>query len=303
MRIELESTGKVALILRLRRFPLFHGVALESLAALAQSARVEHFVDGEAVARAGEAWSGLHLSLEGGFGAPIAASEHPDRPELLGALSVLADRPLPCAVTARGATRALCLPADVLFEVLEDDFSTLLEVLRAVGRLVLSAPIHTGGLPPEPPPRTPLPALDLVERMFLIQRAFRLTHSSVTSLAETARSAVQVPCDGTRPLWRAGDAPGEMVVVVAGAVTLQLADGSTRRVGRYGVLGGIDVLTGSPRRYDAWPEPGSAVLWLPAETTMNSFEDHFHVAMGLLAVLSQDALPAFFRPGAQEVAA
>jgi CRP-like cAMP-binding protein len=304
MRVEHEQTGRVALILRLRRFPLFHQVSLESLAALAQSARVEHFVDGEPVARAGEAWSGLHLAIDGAFTAPIPdADEDPDRAELIGALSLLSERPLPCAVTARGATRALCLPADVLFEVLEDDFSTLLEVLRAVGRLVLSAPVHTGGLPPEPPPRTGLPTLDLVERMFFIQRAFRLTHSSVTSLAETARSAVQVPCDGSRPLWRAGDAPGEMVVVAAGAVTLQLADGRTLRVGRYGVLGGIDVLTGSPRRYDAWPEPGSVVLWLPAETTMNSFEDHFHVAMGLLAVLSQDALPAFFRPRAQEEAA
>jgi CRP-like cAMP-binding protein len=302
MRVEHESTGKVGLILRLRRFPLFQRVPLESLAALAQSARVEHFVDAEPVARAGEAWAGLHLAIEGAFTAPIPGAEDPDRPELLGALSVLADKPLPCAVTASGPTRALCLPTDVLFEVLEDDFATLLEVLRAVGRLVLAAPVHAGGLPPESAPRSELPTLDLVERMFFIQRAFRLLRSSVTSLAETARSAAQDTFDGSRPLWRTGEVASEMVVVVAGAVSLVLPRGEPLRVGRYGVIGGIDVLTGSRRRYEAWPEPGAVVLRLPAEATMNSFEDHFHVALGLLQVLSSDALPALLRPRAQVAA-
>jgi CRP-like cAMP-binding protein len=282
MAAELESPGTLDLLLRLRRFRLLQSVPLESLAALARVARLKTFADGELVARAGEAWGSVSLVLEGAFAAPGQELDS-ERLELLGALAVFAREPLPLAVVARGPTRALCLPADGLLEMAEEDFGAMEEVMRGLARMLLDRPVSTGGLPPGALPVRGMGALDLVQRMLI-------------ALADTARSAVEESLDGQAPLWRQGDPPRDIVLVVSGAVEARPPGAPVLRAGPYGVLGGLDILAATPRRYEAWPEPGAVVLRVPAERLMGHFEDHPEVAMDLLGVLARDVLEALLPP-------
>ena len=279
-------------VLRLRAFELFRGLPLESLHSLALAARVVRLAPGQPLARSGEPWRALHLVLQGvleapGEGRPPISRE---RVELLGALAVLSGEPLPCPILARGTVDLLHIPADVLFEVLEEDFGATFEVLRNVARLMVNAPVSAGGLPGGPAPREP-ESLDLVEKMMLLRRAFRLESASLTSFADLARGATQSVADGKQPLWQRGDPTGDCVLVVAGSVELtSTPSGEALRVGTHGVLGALDLIAGIPRRYDALPTKGTVLMFLPAALMLGMLEDHFDAALDVIAVLSRDAL-------------
>jgi Cyclic nucleotide-binding domain len=286
------------LVLRLRRIPPFREPPLESLHALALSARVERLAPGQPLARAGEPWSGLYLVLDGELEGPGVrdAGNPTERAEFLGALALLSGQPLSCPVVARGPVQLLRVPADALFALLEEDFGALLEVIRSLTQQLLDAPITFGGLPPRAPQRAP--PLDLVERMLLMWRSFRLEHVSTTALADLARSASQSVADGTRPLWSTGDAATEMVLVVDGAIELRPPAAPALWAGPQAVLGGYDFFAGAPRRYDTIPTAGTVLLHLPGAQLLGILEDHFDIAVALLAALSRDALQLLCGPAA-----
>ena len=286
-----STSAVMDLVLRLRAFELFHGLPLESLHGLALAAEVVRLAPGQQLARSGEPWRALNLVLQGTLEAPRADMEpvSRERAELMGALAVLSGTPLPCPIVARGTVDLLRVPADALTEVLEEDFGATFEVLRNVARLLVHSPVSAGGLPPGPPVREP-EVLDLVERMMLLRRAFRLESASITSFADLARGATQSVADGTTLLWRAGDPAGEAVLVVAGSVELSKTAQGTQRVGPQGVLGALDLIASIPRRYDALPSAGTVLLHMPAAQMLSMLEDHFDAALDVIAVLSRDAL-------------
>jgi CRP-like cAMP-binding protein len=290
MPAEATATNSLDLVLRLRRIPIFRAVPLDSLHALALAARVERLAPGVVVSRAGEPWSSLNVVLEGHLEGPGGgdADSVTNRAQLLGALALLAGHPLPCPVVARGPVQLLRVPPDALFALFEEDFGALLEVLRSLTQQLLEGPVVTGGLPPRN--AQPAPPLDLVQRMLVIWRSFGLEHVSTTALADLARSASQTVADGKRLLWRAGDAASEAVLVVDGAVELRPPETSAWRVGPQTVLGGLDVLAGTPRRYDALPTAATVLLHLPAGQLLSRLEDHFDMAVDVLATLSRDAV-------------
>lgn len=279
-------------VLRLRAFELFRALPLESLHSLALAAQVVRLTPGQSLARSGEPWRALVLVLQGELEAPVpgALPISRERAELLGALAVLSGQPLPCPIRARGPVDLLSVPADVIIEMLEEDFGATFEVLRSVARLMINAPVFTGGLAPAAAPREPF-ALDLVERMMLMRRAFRLESASLSSFADLARAATLRVADGSKPLWRVGDPASEAVLVVAGTVELRATpQGETQRVGPQGVLGALDLIASIPRRYDALPTQGTVLLHLPATQMLSMLEDHFDAALDVIATLSRDAL-------------
>ena len=292
MPAEAATASVLDHVLRLRAFELFRGLPLESLHSLALAAHVVRLAPGQSLARSGEPWRALHLVLQGTLESP--GQDRPpisrERAELLGALAVLSGQPLPCPIVARGTVDLLRVPSDVLFEVLEEDFGATFEVLRNVARLLVEGPVVSGGLPPGPAPREPR-SLDLVERMMLLRRAFRMESASLTSFADLARSATLSVAEGQRPLWRVGDPASEAVLVVAGSVELRATpQGDTQRVGAQGVLGALDLIASIPRRYDALPSPGTVLMHMPAAQMLGMLEDHFDAALDVISVLSRDAL-------------
>lgn len=292
MPAEATSPRALDLLLRLRRIPLFRMLPLESLNTLALSARLQTLAPGQALARAGERWSTLCLVLSGELeGLPGGADARglTQRVELLGALALLAAQPLPFEIRARSSVQLLRIPADALFDLLEADPGALLEVLRATAQLLLAAPVSTGGEPPRTAARGAQPR-DLVQRMMLIWRSFGMENVSVTGLAELARVATQSIADGKRPLWRVGDAASEGILVVDGDVTLQVAGTGVQHVGPGGLLGGLDLFAGTPRRYDAYPTAGTVLLHMPATQILGLFEDHFDMATGVLTGMARGAL-------------
>ena len=290
MPAEAAVAQSLDLVLRLRRIPMFRGLPLDSLHALALAARVERLAPGTPLARAGEPWSALNVVLEGELDGPRGSDMESvtDRAQRLGALALLAGRPLPCPVVARGPVQLLRVPPDTLFALLEEDFGALLEVLRSLAGQLLEGPVTVGGLPPRAPQAAS--PLDLVERMLVIWRSFGLEQVSTTALADLARGAAQSVANGTAPLWRAGDAASEAVLVVDGAVELRPPALPALRAGPQAVLGGLDVLASTPRRYDAIPTARTVLLHLPAGQLLSRLEDHFDMAVDVLATLSRDAV-------------
>jgi CRP-like cAMP-binding protein len=293
MPAEARSPRPLDLLLRLRRIPLFRALTLESLHALALAARLQPLAPGEPLVRAGEPWSTLCLVLEGEVAGPVGADcaqGLTQRAELLGALALLAGQALPCEVRARGPVQLLRIPGDALFDLLEADSGARLEVLRATAQMLLEAPVDTGGEPPRAAAAPAAQPMDLVQRMLLIWRAFGLENVSVTGLTDLARLATQSVADGTSRLWRVGDVATEGVLVVDGGVALQVSGSVVREVGPGALLGGLDLIAGTPRRYDATPTAGTVLLHLPASQVLGMFEDHFDMAMGVITAIARSAL-------------
>jgi hypothetical protein len=293
MQAEATGSRSLDLLLRLRRIPLFRTLPLESLHTLALAARLQTLASGEPLARAGEPWTSLCLVLAGELEGPSSGADTrglTQRAELLGALALLAGQPRPCEIKARSSVQLLRIPADALFDLLEADPGAMLEVLRATAQLLLEAPVSTGGAPPRAAPAQGSHPLDLVQRMLLIWRSFGMENVSVTGLSDLARVATQSVSDGKRPLWRVGDAAAEGVLVVDGCVTLKVGGAGVQQVGPGGLLGGLDLMAGTPRRYDAYPAAGTALLHMPATRILGMFEDHFDMATGVLTGMSRSAL-------------
>jgi CRP-like cAMP-binding protein len=299
MPAEAAGSRALDLVLRLRRIPLFRALALESLQTLSLAATVQQLAPGEPLARAGEPCLRLVLVLDGELAAPGGGAVAPAQVELLGALALLAGQPLPQPVVARGPVQLLRIPGDALFDFLEADFGALLEVMRGAARLLLEAPVDTGGLAPRTAPPSGAAPLDLVERMLIVWRAFGLENISVTALTDMARTASQRVADGVHPLWRVGDVASELVLVVDGSVTLRPAAEAlpVQVAGPEAVLGGLDLFAGTLRRYDALPSAGTVLLHLPAAGVLGMFEDHFDMAAGVLTSLSRSALGALSAGG------
>jgi hypothetical protein len=306
MPAEATSPRSLDLLLKLRRIPLFRMLPLESLNTLALAARLQTLAPGQALARAGEPWSALCLVLSGELEGPSGGGDArvlTQRAELLGALALLAGQPLPCEIRARSSVQLLRIPSDALFDLLEADPGAMLEVLRATAQLLLEAPVSTGGEPPRAASTGRAHPMDLVQRMLLIWRSFGMENVSVTGLADLARVATQSIADGKRPLWRVGDTASEGVLVVDGGVTLQVAGTGVQHVGPGGLLGGLDLMAGTPRRYDAQPTAGTVLLHMPAVQILGLFEDHFDMAMGVLTGMSRSALALECRTADAAVAA
>ncbi|HET9451246.1 MAG TPA: cyclic nucleotide-binding domain-containing protein [Aggregicoccus sp.] len=298
----LERARILERVLRLRGFALLQTVPLESLEALAQAARVRRLSRGEVLVPAGETWRALTLPLEETLRTRPAAGAQAAEPELLGALSLWSGRPLAVDVVAEASMLVLQLTADTLSEVLEGDASAMLAVLRASARLLLDAPVRAGGLPPGAPAPFGAGSLDLVQRMLLLQRSLGLARASVTALADAASSSEEVRLEQGARLWAPGDPVLDLVLVAAGRVVLRTSRGQEEQAGPYGVLGALDVMAGTPRRYEAWAEVGGAtVLRVPAEHLLGHLEDHVEVALDLLGLLARENLRFLMPPGQDPV--
>ncbi len=298
MPTESAGPGALDLVLRLRRIPLFRTLSLQSLQTLAPAARVQQLAPGEPLTRAGEPWARLILVLEGELLAPGTGAALP-QVELLGALALLCGQPLPTPVVARGPVQLLSIPGDALFDFLEADFGAMLEVMRCAAQLLLDAPADTGGLAPRTASGATAVPLDMVQRMLLSWRAFGLENVSVTGLTDMARTASQSVADGAGPLWEVGDLASEFVLVADGSVALHPASEAlpSQVVGPEAVLGGLDVIAGTPRRYAARPSAGTVLLHLPAGGMLGMFEDHFDTAVGVLASMCRSALGVLCKAG------
>jgi CRP-like cAMP-binding protein len=296
-------SGAFDRLLYLRTLPLFGTLPSEDLALLATYTTERLFEPGAVLASEVGRVEAIHLIVDGSVrtsraGAPIGLFGPRDTVGVLGLLS-RADAGVE-AVTVT-TTRSLEIGADALLDLFEDHFTILQHVLRGVASLVLDKrrQILLAGAPEPGEDASPIPArpLDFVERIFFLRRAMPSGFTSVAALAGIARRATELRLEPGTLLWSQGDPADAVVIPVRGSIDC-IVDGGAHRF-RFGpgvFVASSEALAGAPHWYEARTDSPLLALRVSIEDLIDVFDDHFELAMELLALMARDLLEVEAKP-------
>lgn len=285
-------------LLHLKRVPMLSGLAGSDLAAIADAAGERFLPRGTVVYREGEPVGSVHFVVQGAL-ATFRRGKRFGRvgPGAgVGGLGVFSRDPLGSQVAADEDTLTLELDADALFELLEDHFPVLHHVLREMSRRAIDLLTRfrldpTTGIPDCPVDAAAGPGeMDLVDRIFFLRRMSVFRRSSITALADMARSMAQVRFAPGDVLWREGDPAPGVFLVRSGWLRARSAAGLAFRPGPGFPLGALEALGERRRFYDAEAETPVVALQGDISALVDVFEDHFDTARDYLAVIAESTL-------------
>jgi CRP-like cAMP-binding protein len=284
-------------LLYLKRIPLLAGLEASEVAVLADAAIERYFQKGAVVFREGEPASSMHFVVEGalanirrGLQAGVV------RPGGgIGGLPVLARESMGSRVVAEQDTLTLEVDADAIAEVLEDRFPILLHMLREVNRqaLLLLQKLRLDPAPFFPGPTGELGGglgLDLVDRLLLMRRMPVFERTSVTTLAELARTLASVRFEPGTVLWHEGEPAHGILLLSGGSVQAEGSGGVSFSVGPGFPLGALEALGQLPRWYRARVATPVTALQCQMDVLVDLFEDNFDMAMDFLALVARVTL-------------
>jgi CRP-like cAMP-binding protein len=205
---------------------------------------------------------------------------------------VLARTTMGTQAVAEADTLTLEIDADAIAEVLEDRFQIVQYLLREVSRRVLEL-LRQNRLDPSrffPGPPAGLPGggeLDLVDRLLLLRRMPVFERSSITTLAELARSMANVRFEAGTLLWHEGEPSQGIVLVTSGRVRTTGSGGVGFEAGPGFPLGAVEAVAQTPRWYDARALTPLVALQAQTDVLVDLFEDNFEMAMDYLALIAR----------------
>src|SRR5262245_26058536 len=282
-------------MLAIKAMPVFVDVHPDELAVIAQHARLHTFRRGETV-YAGPAApvSSIHLILEGRVtehrgGRPFI-THGPHR--VLGGEDALALFAGDVVAVADEDTRTLAIERDQLREVLEDNFGVLSAALRGVAEATLRLRRRIVPSAGFPAPRSDVAAPDHVlddpgERVAFLWEHTWLRHARIRMLGQLAADAESVALAGGDTVWAAGDRAEHALVVVAGRVHCETADGLQQFEAASGTVLGLEEALAADARWfgTVVREPGSA-LRISRAALLDVLEDDPDSALALLAAIA-----------------
>ncbi len=284
-------------LLHLKRIPLLSGLPASEVAVLADAAQERSFPKGAVVFREGTMAGSMLFVVDGALanfrrGIQVGTL----RPgHGIGGLSVLAREPLGSLVVAEADTLALEIDADAIAEVLEDRFPIVQYLLRELNRqtleLLLRHRLDPSAFFAEPPREPPGQAgFDLVDRLLLLRRMPVFERSSVTALAELARTMAHVRFEAETVLWQEGEPSPGILLVCGGSVRATGSGGIDFRAGPGFPLGALEALGQRPRWYEAVAQSAVDALHGPIDVVVDLLEDNFEMAMDYLAIPARATL-------------
>jgi CRP-like cAMP-binding protein len=193
---------------------------------------------------------------------------------------------------AEADTLTLEIDADAIAEVLEDRFQIVQYLLREVSRRALEL-LRQNRLDPSrffPEPPAGLPGggeLDLVDRLLLLRRMPVFERSSITTLAELARSMANVRFEAGTLLWHEGEPSQVIVLVTSGRVQMTGSGGVSFEAGPGFPLGALEAVAQIQRWYDARALTPLVALQMQTDVLVDLFEDNFEMAMDYLALIAR----------------
>ncbi len=284
-------------LLHLKRIPLLSGLPASEVAVLADAAQERFYRKGEVVFREDTPATATLFVVEGRLrsfrrGVEVG-SVGPGQG--MGGLTVLARADHALRIVAERDTLALEIDSDAIADVLEDRLPILLHVLREVSRQALEL-LRRHRLDPSgvfPSPAGELPGsdqLDLVDRLLLLRRMPVFDRTSVTALAELARTMAQVRFEAGATLWHAGEPAAHLVMITSGSVRASVPDGIEWSAGPGFPLGALEALGQRPRWYDVTATTPVVGLYGQTDVLVDLFEDNVDMGMDYLAVISRVTL-------------
>ena len=284
-------------LLHLKRVPLLSGLPASEVAVLADAARERLFPRGAVVFREEDQASAMHFVAEGALanfrrGIRVGVVRPGGG---IGGLAVLARGAIGSQVVAEADTLTLELDADAVAEVLEDRLPILQYLLREVNRQALELlrrhRLDPSRFFPEPPGDLGGDGgFDLVDRLLMLRRMPAFERTSVTALAELARTMANVRFEPGTLLWPEGEPSQGILMLTSGSVQATGSGGVSFRAGPGFPLGALEAVGQMPRWYEARALTPTVALQGQTDVLVDLFEDSFDMAMDYLALVASATL-------------
>jgi CRP-like cAMP-binding protein len=282
-------------VLYLKKLRTIGSLPTAQLAIVAEYLKERFFRRGSVLLREGEPIRAIYFVVDGKVHLRRKGRDlgHAHSGAGVGGLGLLAQHEEGIEAIAESDTFTLELDSEAVREVLEDHFGILHHLIKdTCAQLIRHAAAARRPFVVPPRPRLPaLPAgreLDLVERIFILRQVVPFANSSIDALAELSRGLVEVRFAAGTSLWRRGDLAEALFLLVSGTVACTPAEPARPFVLGPGIpVGAIEAVAEQPRWYDAVTESEVVALSGDVEGLIDAFEDHFGLAMGYLATMSQ----------------
>jgi len=211
--------------------------------------------------------------------------------DVIGDLVELLDEASAPYAVAREPTLTLEFDRSALEDLLEDDFSIFLGVLRATARRLVqrndSAPSRRPRVRGGGSRRSHRAALDLVERVLLLQRSAPFSRCEIAPLATLVEAATEFSLVPDAPLFPAGTSADSFVVLANGTAVVRSRNGPLR-AGAGDVLGMAESLAGQADWPLATAETTLRGLRIAAGSLIDVIEDYPSFGLGLLRALAHE---------------
>jgi CRP-like cAMP-binding protein len=282
-------------VLFLRTQPHFSGLDPRILIVIANNTQEYHFRSGEALYDASSPRRHMHFLVEGTvhMQRDDTATFDVSAPGGVGMVHELARTEDSTSAIAKTDVTSLCIEIERYFQIMEDHFALVHELINNFGRMIGEAE-HALVLAPggetcvdcqEPASHEPL---DLVQRLSRTRRAPLFANANLTMLTELLRETHETYVETGTSLFRAGENPHSLHLLFEGAVRIE--DPTRARIAYAGpgelvALG--EFCRRAPHALSAVTETPVQLLRIDKTHYVDVLEDHFDHALELLAQLAQ----------------
>lgn len=286
----LEAQNVSERILELRQVPMLRALPTRTLAELAREIAVEVRREGAELVTEGRAPRALGWMVEGRArwtreGRAIGDAE---LGASLGLLELLARADAVATATSTTSTTMFWLPADRLFELLEDSFDLVHAMLGAIANdLALGGCRHLGRTASLVPAPRALPnaELDFTERLVRLRMSRPFVRAPIRSLAVLAQRATVRRWPRGGVLWEGGRAARDIVTIVSGKVREGRAT-----LGARDTAGLVAALAGRRRDTFCVARAPTTGIVLDIEALTDVLEDDDELALELLRGAADELL-------------
>lgn len=294
MLAEDRQVGTVERLLHLRRAPVIGSLDPDDLAVIAEASRPRTFKVGERLLDESTRSLGTYFIVEGRVHLERQgrAVGHATPGSALGGVGILAHSPPGFTAVAESDVLALELDADAMLEVLDENYSILRHLLRAIAGQIVegSRALPSGRKSPMQPAPHELGArrdLDLVDRIYFLRQTPVFASVSSNALAELARGLSEVHFPAGIRLWTEGEPARHLLLVVDGRLECAASTGFRLTAGAGSPLGAVEALAGLSRWYTVETATPVVALNADIELLFDVLEDNSEMAIRLLETLSR----------------
>jgi CRP-like cAMP-binding protein len=297
----MRFVGPLERALYLKTLAPLEGLGPAEIAAFAEHAIERRYRRGSQVLKAGEITPAFHVVVDGRLRAQSPKDVQPNEVgprETVGLLTLLARSTQGIEAIAMEETLTLSFEADVVFDLLEDNFTIFLQLLSYIASRTLAE--RRGGtaegeyLAPAQDEETPLvnENLTLIDRLLYVKRpGSAFEHSSLAALADLVATTPELKFAPGTTIWTAGDRSSEALIILRGIVLCTVQGTLTPfRCGPGYPLGNVERLCGEPHWYSAVAETEVVALGSDRDTFFDVLEDHPDMAKDVLIGTARNLL-------------
>jgi len=294
---KLHFVGALERTLFLRKLPFLRGVASRELSILAEYARERFVRPGETLLTSGETVSQFFIVVDGwvrvvGAEFPQGIVQGPEQP--IGFLSLVSKDPAGLEAVAETDALLLEIDADVVFDLLEENYYVTDLLIVQLGREILAQRreiaegTHLGGT--EPIIDVPDRPLTEVELLLTFRKGI-FSGTSLDALARFLRFITEIRRPAGTRFWNIGDVSDTTHIILSGVVRCELGDGrGWFTCGPGYPLGNVESQCRERRWYAATATTDIVTLRSQTELFHDALEDDFELAITFLSNFAARAI-------------